>query len=86
MNALKKISIIAGLTGLVSCKSIEIVHVSLECVDKPAVKLSERLTVQELTRIESNTFDKLEKHIINYQERLKSECELIKRHNQAHKS
>lgn len=86
MNALKRLSILAGLSALAGCSSIEIVHVDLQCVNKPTVKLSERLTAAELNRIEENTFNQLEKHIIIYQERLNSECQLIKRHNQAHNS
>lgn len=80
---MKILLIIASLT-LVSCKTLEIAHEPLNCIDRPLKPLSDRIELESLASLSDETFDGLEAHIIAYQQRIKSQCELIKRHNNQH--
>ena len=81
---LKIILISLVATGLVSCKTIELAHNPVGCIDKGLVRLSERFTDDELNSIPEDIFSTYEKHIIMYQERLNSQCELNKKHDELH--
>ena len=48
------------------------------------MKLSDRMTIEELDSMSDPVFDKLEAHILAHKERIKSQCGLIKRHNKNH--
>jgi len=73
-----------GLTAAVGCSTLEIAHDPLSCIDRPLMKLSERMTIYEINSMSDDVFDKLEEHIVAHKERIKSQCELIKRHNENH--
>ncbi len=75
-----------GMIGLASCKTIEIAHDPLECLPQPETSLSDRLTDDELNSFSEEVFEVLEIHIITYQERFKTQCDLINKHNQDHKA
>lgn len=69
---------------LASCKTIEIAHDPLECLPQPEISLVDRLTDDELNSFSGEVFEVLEIHIITYQERFNTQCNLIKKHNQNH--
>lgn len=74
------------MIGLLSCSTtrLEIAHAALDCVPQPEISLSDRLTDDELNSFTDEVFQSLEIHIITYQERLKTQCGLIIKHNEAH--
>ena len=76
-----------GLIALNGCKTLEIAHAPLDCIDRPIKSLSERLHAQELTeltKLSDKAFDAIEAHIIAHQKRIESQCDLIKKHNDNH--
>lgn len=81
----KNIVIALGLIGLVGCSTLEIAHDPLKCINRPLTKLSERMSADELNSMSDEVFDKFEIHILEHKERINSQCELTKRHNEAHK-
>jgi len=76
--------VISAVIGLVGCETIALGHVDAECVDKPSVSLLERLTDKQLSDIDDDTFNAIEKHIITYQENATSQCDLLEKHNRRH--
>jgi len=70
--------------GLASCKTLEIAHDPLNCLPQPETSLVDRLTDDELNSFSDEVFTVLELHIISYQERFNTQCDLINKHNQAH--
>ena len=74
------------MIGLTSCKTLEIAHEPLNCIDRPLKPLSDRIKLEDLSSLSDETFDGLEAHIIAYQQRIKSQCNLIKKHNQNHEN
>ena len=85
-NVLKNLALILGLIGLQGCSTLEIAHVPLACLDKPAIRFIDRIDLDDLNSMTDAAFDAVEAHIIAYHERLKSECLLIKAHNELHSS
>ena len=79
-----KILIILISALLTSCSTIEIAHDPLRCLDRPLKSLSERIELSDLSSLSDKTFDGLEAHIIAYQQRIKSQCILINKHNKNH--
>ena len=77
--------ILVVLSVLTGCSTIEIAHEPLKCIDRPIKSLSERVNTDELLSLSDKTFDGIEAHIIAHKERIKSQCELINRHNEEHK-
>lgn len=69
---------------LQSCSALEIAHSDLDCVLYPELSLADRMSDEELNSITDPVFDKLEIHILSYQERMNSQCEAIKKHNRLH--
>ena len=69
-----------GLTGC-SSTQLEIAHNPIGCIKDGLTRLSERFTDQELNTIPENVFDTYEEHIIMYQERILSQCEINKEHD-----
>lgn len=73
-----------GLSALAACSTLEIAHDPLKCISRPLMKLSDRMTVDELNTMSDPVFNKLEAHILAHKERIRSQCELIGRHNKNH--
>ena len=71
-----------SLIALQGCNILELAHDPLDCIDRPMKPLSERINLEDLT-ISDETFDGLEEHIVAYQKRIESQCELINRHNES---
>jgi len=78
--------VVLGVIWLAGCsaKRLEIAHDPLECLSKPVKSLADRLSDDELLSFSDNVFNQLEEHIITYQERHNTQCELIKKHNESH--
>ncbi len=50
----------------------------------PEKSLADRMSDEELNSMSDEVFNKVEIHIISYQERMNTQCEAIKKHNQLH--
>jgi len=74
------------MIGLASCKTIELAHSPIGCIDKSMKRLSERFTGEELNNMPDYIFDTYEEHIIMYQERILSQCNVNKEHDRLHKN
>ena len=87
-NALKKLSRVAltlvVMSALASCKTLEIAHAPLSCLGYPEMSLSDRMSYEELNSMSDDAFNQVEAHIISYQVRIDSQCEMIKHHNREH--
>ena len=75
------------MIGLAGCSTtrLEIAHAPLDCLSQPETSLADRLTDDELNSFSDEVFQSLELHIISYQERFNTQCDLINKHNEAHK-
>lgn len=80
----KSIVVYLGMIALVGCSSIEIAHDPLKCINRPLMKLTERMSMEEIDSMSDVVFDKVEAHIIAHKVRIKSQCKLINRHNKNH--
>lgn len=75
------------MIGLNGCKTLEIAHDPLRCIDRPIAPLVDKLDerqITELTNLSDSTFNRLEAHIIAHQKRIESQCNLILKHNRNH--
>ena len=50
----------------------------------PELSLADRMSDNELNSMSDEVFNKVEAHIISYQERMNSQCAAIKEHNKLH--
>jgi hypothetical protein len=50
----------------------------------PEKSLADRMSDEELNSMSDEVFNKVEIHIISYQERMNTQCEAIKKHNRLH--
>lgn len=69
---------------LAGCSTLEIAHAKLECLLYPELSLADRMTDEELDSFTDPVWLKTTEHIVSYQERINSICELISKHNKAH--
>jgi len=72
------------MIALVGCETLVIAHDPLKCINRPLMKLTERMSMEEIDSMSDVVFDKVEAHIIAHKVRIKSQCEAIKRHNKNH--
>jgi hypothetical protein len=84
IKRLKIASSLAGVIALAGCSTLEIAHSDLNCVLYPEKSLADRMSDEELNSMSDEVFNKVEIHIISYQERMNTQCEAIKKHNQLH--
>ena len=68
--------------SLQACTTLEIVHADLElpCMPDHGVYFS----IGETEHVKNETYDKFEKIILTYKQRIVTQCELVKQHNEAH--
>lgn len=69
--------------SLQACTTLELVHVPLElpCLPEHNVLFS----IGETDHVKDETYDKFEKIIITYKQRIISQCRLAIQHNQEHR-
>lgn len=84
MNALKKAKLSLVVIVLTSCSTLENVHVDAECLGLPTARLTDKLSGEEIDNLTDSAADAIFEHIVIYQERINSQCELLERHNKAH--
>lgn len=80
---LKKVVMSVMLTfSLQACTTLEIVHADLElpCVPNHGVYFS----IGETKHVKDETYDKFEKIILTYKQRIITQCELVNNHNLEH--
>ena len=75
---------LAAMIALASCKTLEIAHASLGCLGYPEMSLTDRMSYEELNSMSDDAFNQVEAHIISYEVRIDSQCEMIRHHNREH--
>ena len=74
--------VVIGLTG---CSTLELAHVDVRCIPLPTMTLGDRLTDEQLDSMSDEVFDAVEVQILTYKERLRSQCEINKKHDKLHR-
>ena len=75
-----------GVINLTSCSILELAHDPLNCIDRPIPLLKTTMSFEEIEPLTDATYKKLKNYIGTYKKRIKSQCELIKKHNENHKA
>jgi hypothetical protein len=67
--------------ALTSCKTIELGHAPVGCEPLPAVTLGDLLSDEQLNSMSDDVFDAVELRITALKERLRTQCEINKKHD-----
>lgn len=84
IKGLKILALSLSVIGLTACKSLEIIHVPVGCIGQPVIPDRLNFTNEEADSISDPVLDKLEERSAIIRERINSQCEINKRHDEAH--
>lgn len=73
--------ILAALTGLMACSTIEIIHEPVGCLGQPGLP---EFTDEDLAPLSDEAFEKVLEMAAKYKTRIDSQCEINGAHDEIH--